>query len=268
VRAHNSRSCSRPILVVDDNEVNQFVAVEQVQDAGYEVEVACNGEQALARVREKDYAAVLMDCQMPVMDGYAAARAIRDFEADSRHTPIIALTAHAMVGERDKVLAAGMDDYLSKPLRAQSLERMLERYIERVGEKEDRVVREERRSIPELDMTVDRSERLSSLFITRVPDNLAELDAAVAAGDAQRVREKAHKLKGSCLAVGAGVMAEQAEVLQHEAEQGQLEKAAEHAGTLRQQYGRVAALLEEEMGRSRTSRRPPGPRSDSVSPPA
>ena len=132
---------------------------------------------------------------------------------------------------------------------------MLERYIERVGEKEDRVVREERRSIPELDMTVDRSERLSSLFITRVPDNLAELDAAVAAGDAQRVREKAHKLKGSCLAVGAGVMAEQAEVLQHEAEQGQLEKAAEHAGTLRQQYGRVAALLEEEMGRSRTSRR-------------
>ncbi|MBN1609581.1 MAG: response regulator [Polyangiaceae bacterium] len=270
VRQLNSSRCSRPILVVDDNEVNQFVAVEQVQDAGYDVEVACNGEQALARVREKNYAAVLMDCQMPVMDGYTAARAIRDFEGDSRHTPIIALTAHAMVGERDKVLAAGMDDYLSKPLRTQSLERMLERYVGRAKEKEDSVAPETPESVPELDMTVDRSERLSSLFITRVPDNLDELDAAVTAGDAQRVREKAHKLKGSCLALGAGPMAEQAEALQHEAEQGQLEKAAERAGRLRQQYGRVAALLQEEIECFRTSasKRPPRPRSDSVAPPA
>jgi signal transduction histidine kinase/CheY-like chemotaxis protein len=278
VRTRNSRRCSRPILVVDDNEVNQFVAVEQVQDAGYEAEVACNGEQALARVREKDYAAVLMDCQMPVMDGYAAARAIRGLEGGSRHTPIIALTAHAMAGERDKVLAAGMDDYLSKPLRAQALERMLERYIGRGGGRQDSDAPEHRssaadapehrRSVPELDMDVDRSERLSSLFIARVPDTLAELDAAVAAGDAQRAREKAHKLKGSCLAVGAGVMAGQAEALQHEAEHGQLGGAAEHAEKLRQQYERVAALLEEEIARSRPSKGPPTPRSDSVSPPA
>jgi signal transduction histidine kinase/CheY-like chemotaxis protein/HPt (histidine-containing phosphotransfer) domain-containing protein len=268
VRTQNSRRCSKPILVVDDNEVNQFVAVEQVQDAGYEVEVACNGEQALARIRDKDYAAVLMDCQMPVMDGYTAARAIRDLEGNARHTPIIALTAHAMVGERDKVLAAGMDDYLSKPLRAQSLERMLERYVARAGEKED-VAEEAPKSIPELDMTLDRSERLSSLFITRVPDNLGELDAAVAAGDARRIREKAHKLKGSCLALGAGRMAEEAEALQHEAEHGQLENAAGRAQTLREQYGRAAALLREEMEHARTSpsQRPPRPRSDSVSPP-
>jgi signal transduction histidine kinase/CheY-like chemotaxis protein len=122
------RNSGKRVLVVDDNEINQLVAVEQVEQAGFEVDVADDGEQALARVKAGQYAVILMDCQMPVMDGYAATRAIRAWEGSDARTPIIALTAHAMAGERDKVISAGMDDYLTKPLRPNTLERMLERY--------------------------------------------------------------------------------------------------------------------------------------------
>jgi len=110
------------VLVVDDNAINQFVAQEQLVRFGYEVSLADNGKQAVEMIARDSYAAVLMDSQMPIMDGYAATHAVRKAEEGTdRHLPIIALTAHALVGEREKVLAAGMDDYLTKPLRVQSL---------------------------------------------------------------------------------------------------------------------------------------------------
>jgi signal transduction histidine kinase/CheY-like chemotaxis protein/HPt (histidine-containing phosphotransfer) domain-containing protein len=246
-RPRGVRNRGKRILIVDDNDINQFVATEQVEQAGFQADVASNGEQAVARVKAGKYAAILMDCQMPIMDGYAATRAIRDWEGSSAHTPIIALTAHAMAGERDKVLAAGMDDYLSKPLRPHSLERMLERYV---GEDEVFVASgPEPSETPavELDMTISRSPRLVGLFVSRVPENLAELEAVLALGDSRRVREKAHKLKGSCLAVGAELMAKEAEALQLEAERDELGVAAAHLSSLREQYGRVVLLLRSEL---------------------
>lgn len=246
-RPRGVRNRGKRILIVDDNDINQFVATEQVEQAGFQADVASNGEQAVARVKSAKYAAILMDCQMPIMDGYAATRAIRDWEGSSAHTPIIALTAHAMAGERDKVLAAGMDDYLSKPLRPHSLERMLERYV---GEDEVFVASSpEPNETPavELDMTITRSPRLVGLFLSRVPENLAELEAVLALADPRRVRERAHKLKGSCLAVGAELMAKEAEALQLEAERDELSVAAIHVASLREQYGRVALLLRSEL---------------------
>jgi signal transduction histidine kinase/CheY-like chemotaxis protein/HPt (histidine-containing phosphotransfer) domain-containing protein len=248
-RERSVKNRGKRILIVDDNDINQFVAVEQVEQAGFEADVASNGEQAVERAKVGKYAAILMDCQMPIMDGYAATRAIRDWEAGRFHTPIIALTAHAMAGERDKVLAAGMDDYLSKPLRPHSLERMLERYV---GEEQEAAPpvdgqEEPRRPLAELDMTIDRSPRLVSLFIARVPENLAELEAVLALADCRRVREKAHKLKGSCLAVGAELMAHEAEALQFEAERDDLGKAAAHLDALKHGYQRVCELLRNEL---------------------
>jgi signal transduction histidine kinase/CheY-like chemotaxis protein/HPt (histidine-containing phosphotransfer) domain-containing protein len=247
-RRQSTRNRGKRILIVDDNDINQFVAVEQVEQAGFEAHVASNGEQAVERAKHGKYAAILMDCQMPVMDGYAATRAIRDSEGSQSHTPIIALTAHAMAGERDKVLAAGMDDYLSKPLRPHSLERMLERYVGEEPDAATPVEAEERiAAVAELDKTIDRSQRLVSLFIARVPENLAELEAVLALADSRRVREKAHKLKGSCLAVGAELMAQESEALQFEAERDDLENAAAHLTALREQYARVCALLRNEL---------------------
>jgi CheY-like chemotaxis protein/HPt (histidine-containing phosphotransfer) domain-containing protein len=242
------RKKGKRILVVDDNEINRFVATEQLAEFGFDVDVACNGKEAVERAKNGQYVIILMDCQMPILDGYGAARAIREWEGNQRHIPIIALTAHAMAGERDKVLLAGMDDYLSKPLRAQSLERMLERYLaadaQELVEPQLAPVSGGSTSKSELDPNVSRSPKLIQLFIACVPDDLTELDAAINAQSAKTVREKAHKLKGSCLALGADLMADEAESLQLEAEGANLQNAQERARRLWEQYDRVCLLMQ------------------------
>ncbi|MBN9519798.1 response regulator, partial [bacterium] len=118
------------ILLAEDNEVNQELAVNMLQKRGHAVVVANDGREALVALDGGGFDAVLMDVQMPVMDGLAAATAIRETEARTgRHVPIIALTAHAMKGDRERCLAAGMDEYLTKPLRAQELLESLARLV-------------------------------------------------------------------------------------------------------------------------------------------
>jgi signal transduction histidine kinase/CheY-like chemotaxis protein len=117
------------VLVVDDNEINRTVAVELLIDLGYSAEVACDGDEAVTKAGGGGYAAILMDCQMPIMDGYEATRRIRALPGPERRVPIIALTAHAMVGDRQKVLDAGMDDYTSKPVRGRALGAVLARWV-------------------------------------------------------------------------------------------------------------------------------------------
>ncbi len=109
------------LLVAEDNEINQLVVSRMLEKLGYEVQIAGDGREALALHASGRYAAILMDCQMPELDGYAATQEIRAREAGGRRTPIIAMTAHTMQGDRDKCIAAGMDDYLGKPLRSDSL---------------------------------------------------------------------------------------------------------------------------------------------------
>lgn len=116
------------VLVVDDNEVNRRVACGYLRKMGFNCDIAENGQQALDALRTNQYLMLFMDCQMPVMDGYEATRQIRQLLA-GKHLPIIAVTANAMEGDREKCLAAGMDDYLAKPLRKETLEAMIERWL-------------------------------------------------------------------------------------------------------------------------------------------
>jgi len=102
-------------LLVEDNEINREVALELLTDEGIEVEVATNGRQALEILKRERFDGVLMDCQMPVMDGYAATRTLREWP-QTRELPVIAMTANAMVGDREKALAAGMNDHIAKPI--------------------------------------------------------------------------------------------------------------------------------------------------------
>jgi signal transduction histidine kinase/ActR/RegA family two-component response regulator len=118
------------VLVVEDSPVNRVVAVSVLERCGYHVHVVNDGREALQALASQRYDAVLMDCQMPDVDGYQATEELRRRElGGSYHTPVIAMTAHAMVGDRERCIAAGMDDYVSKPVRSQILAEVLERWI-------------------------------------------------------------------------------------------------------------------------------------------
>ena len=123
----NSLSSLR-ILVAEDHPINQQVLVEQLAVLGYQADCVVNGQEALDLLAKKSYDLVLMDCQMPILDGYKAAQKLREIEGSDRHTFVMALTAHAMPGEREKCLAAGMDDYLSKPVDLDALAAALKKY--------------------------------------------------------------------------------------------------------------------------------------------
>lgn len=117
------------ILVADDDEVNRIVAAGMIEAIGYEAQVVDDGIEALAATEQSTYAAVLMDCQMPGLDGYEVTRAIRRREAGGTHMPIIALTAFSLPGGREECLAAGMDDYLTKPITTEILRAALNRHL-------------------------------------------------------------------------------------------------------------------------------------------
>ena len=116
------------VLIAEDNLVNQRVAKLQVERLGYATEVVANGEEALAALTRLDYALVLMDCQMPCMDGYQATRELRLREDGARRTPVIAMTANAFAADHEACLSAGMDDYLTKPVDLRSLQQVLNRW--------------------------------------------------------------------------------------------------------------------------------------------
>jgi CheY-like chemotaxis protein len=127
--ASRSAEDRQPILVVDDNPINRMVAARIAERLGFIVDTAANGEDAVAAAAARRYSAILMDCQMPGLDGYEATLAIRAAEPVGQRTPIIALTANAFAGIRDECLAAGRDDYLAKPTTVNTVAAVLDRWV-------------------------------------------------------------------------------------------------------------------------------------------
>jgi CheY-like chemotaxis protein len=126
--AHLAGSDARDILVADDNSVIRKLVSKLLANAGHRTTLVCNGEEAVAAVQTHAYDLVLMDMQMPVMDGISAAEAIRALDGLERHVPIIALTANALVGQREVCLAAGMNDFLTKPIQPDALNAAIMRW--------------------------------------------------------------------------------------------------------------------------------------------
>ena len=203
------------LLVVEDNPINQEVARELLTTLGYDVAVAADGAAAVEAVRTGRFAAVLMDCQMPGMDGYEATARIRVLEAaDGRHTPIIAMTAAAMAGDRQRCLAAGMDDYISKPVSADVLAETLAGWVDGGGVVTDDGVgasAEDTSSTPVIDWQILHQlsvvpgllERLRTTFLTSGHDEIRDLHELAEAGERIRLQAAAHRLKGAALTLGA-----------------------------------------------------------------
>lgn len=202
------------LLVAEDNLVNQVVARATLAKLGYDVDVASDGAEAIAMSLATAYCAVLMDCHMPRVDGYAATKAIRDADEHSR-TPIVAMTASALAGDRQRCLAAGMDDYLSKPLQISELERVLTRWAPRIAvivadlpllpaeTLEDRSLDQEAVAQLREQFAAPVVTRIFDLFLQETAEGIGRLRAAEAAGDASPLGDAAHRLKGSCRTVGA-----------------------------------------------------------------
>jgi two-component system sensor histidine kinase/response regulator len=194
------------VLLVEDNEVNQEVAAAMLRRRGYRVDVVENGRDAVDAVARKPYDAVLMDCQMPVMDGYAATAELRRRENDGAHVPIIALTAHAVDGERERCLAAGMDDFLAKPVRSDELAAALERHLEPPVVDPDAA-----RRLREAVGSEELAAQIVELFLAQAAAHVETIAQAQDRGTVERV---AHSLKGSAATVGAIGIALEAEALE------------------------------------------------------
>jgi CheY-like chemotaxis protein len=213
-QADEAKICSRPLrlLLVEDNEVNQAFAVALLTKRGHSVMVAGNGLAALAALDKERLDGVLMDVQMPLMDGYEATAAIREKEkATGMHIPIIAMTAHSMKGDREKCLDAGMDSYLSKPIKSKELLDIIDTVIARapsgnelafesspapLNVKVSPVInREEVWARVDGDATLLQD--IVTLFLADLPDTLTAIRGAVESKNAKSLAKLAHSLKGS-----------------------------------------------------------------------
>ena len=223
------------ILIVEDNVINQLLVIRLLEKWEHQVALAVNGKEAVERLRAGErYDVVLMDMQMPVMGGIEATRLIRaDEKATGRvSTPIVAMTANAMQGDRETCLQAGMDDYLSKPLNQVDLAAKLRRFTV-AEDKTDAKVSSDKEKAAEPAAIFDYAEALARVdsemleilvpaFLEHGPDELAALRAAIANGDAQEAMRRAHGLKGTLSAFGAQPAAQRSAEIEVLAKQGDL----------------------------------------------
>jgi CheY-like chemotaxis protein/HPt (histidine-containing phosphotransfer) domain-containing protein len=246
------------VLLVEDNFVNQKVAVRFLERLGCTVEVAGNGAEGVAACQQRHFNIVLMDLQMPVMDGMTATRKIREWETTG-HVPIIALTANAMTGDRELCEAAGMDGYLTKPIEVERLRNILTKF----GLSPDDAgappsppitVPADNPGPPPVDLRAFHSitdgdnafaQELIATFISSGEQQLAEITAAVAQCNRDSLARAAHKLKGACANIHAHAMKTLAGRM--EIDSGAAEpRALEKCNTLlRQEFERVTRFLSD-----------------------
>jgi signal transduction histidine kinase/CheY-like chemotaxis protein/HPt (histidine-containing phosphotransfer) domain-containing protein len=239
------------ILLAEDNVVNQRVAVGLLTRRGHTVDVARNGLEALSALSSSSYDVVLMDIQMPEMGGIEATRAIRQREAlTGRHTRVVAMTAHAMSGDRERYLMAGMDGYLSKPIDQRTLFAAVEEQQPIAGRRpsEDRPaaappidVDEVRRRLGDDELVAE----VTGMFLADYPLRLAEIKAAVVALDREAIRNAAHSLRGAAANISAAPVADCAGVLEQMAERGSIDAVAADAAWARldAECARLVAVL-------------------------
>jgi CheY-like chemotaxis protein len=244
------------ILLAEDNIVNQKVAARQLQKLGYRADLVANGLEALEALGRIAYDLVLMDCQMPEMDGYEATAEIRRREGNAKHTPIVAMTANALEGDREKCIAAGMDDYVSKPVKPEELGEVLGRWLSKGGAG----VEEAAATAPQSPSPVDM-ERLHlalgddpaelaevlDVYLAQMSESLEKLASAVESGDARDVRLIAHNCAGVSANCGMVALVGPLRELERMGREGRLEGAAALGAQVCKEFARVKTALADNL---------------------
>ena len=260
-RSDTELAVTHRVLVVEDNPVNQLVAVGLLRALGYAATTADDGEVAVQEMRKGGYDAVLMDVQMPRMDGYAATRAIR--AEQSKHIPVIAMTAAAVEGERERCLEAGMDDFLTKPVDPSALTAVLSRWLGGESVAVRRTLRpvpasDDRVASPVTGLATDRLDELRDLdpdstayldraignFMRNTTATLESIRRAIADEDAQTLKQVSHKLAGGALNLGVTAAGRTAQQIELVADTGATAGAVELTDQLERdlESGRTALL--------------------------
>jgi PAS domain S-box-containing protein len=253
------------ILVVDDNAVNLHVALGQLESHGYVAEVVSSGRDALIALARRRYDLVLMDCQMPEMDGFQATQEIRRREGRARHTIIVAMTAYALEGDRQKCLAAGMDDYIGKPVRGAELDRVIRRWLRRPGSEAETPgpLQPSAAGVPEEPPLVDmallsdaagqdetRLLDLIRLYSKQMAEQVPLLEAAIAEGAAEEVRQIAHRCAGSSASCGMLGVVPPLQDLERMGKERRLADAPRAFAELERRLGMVRDRLRQHAGAS------------------
>ncbi|MFT4178337.1 MAG: ATP-binding protein [Thermomonas sp.] len=253
------------LLLVEDNPVNLMVAQRLLEVIGVECDTAGNGQAAIEKLEaDASYDLVLMDCQMPVLDGYSATRRWRELEQQrraARRLPIVAMTANAMAGDRQKCLDAGMDDYLAKPVTRSDLEQCITRWkgtrmavpdtlppAEELAERLPPVI--DTRVLDELrEVLGDEVDKIVAVYLEDTPRLIAQLERAAVADDPIALRVAAHTLKSSSANVGATTLSNAARDLEHGARDGTLTKPGSAVARIVGEFAQVKAALQAAQPR-------------------
>jgi PAS domain S-box-containing protein len=239
------------VLLAEDNPVNQRLTVSLLEKKGHTVAVAGNGREALALLEQQPFDVILMDVQMPELDGFEATAAIREKEqAEGGHIPIVALTAHALKGDRERCLAAGMDAYLSKPVHPRTLAQVLEEVttgqqvaVAAAAAPASRDVLDPRALLARVAGDRKLLRELVEIFRAECPSNVARIRGALEQGDAEALRKAAHAFKGSLANLSAARAVEAAFRLEQMGRSGDLSEAAAAFSELEAEVARLNEAL-------------------------
>jgi two-component system sensor histidine kinase/response regulator len=246
----------RLILLAEDNVVNQKVALRQLLKLGYRADAVANGREILEALERIPYDLVLMDCQMPEMDGYEATSEIRRREGTAKHTLIVAMTANALAGDRAKCIAAGMDDYVSKPVRPEELGAVLERMfgdqgkgVQQLGafrEKTAAPVDMKQLSSAVGDEPQERAEILE-VYLDQMVTNLERLETAIELQDAATVDLISHNCAGTSANCGMVAVVDPLREMERMGRENHLDGATVLLADIGREFGRVQSFLEENL---------------------
>lgn len=239
------------ILLAEDNIVNQKVAVRQLEKLGYRADAVANGREAVEALARIPYDLVLMDCQMPEMDGYEATAEIRRREGRAKHTMVVAMTANALQGDREKCIAAGMDDYLSKPVQLEELSQVLQRVFAAsaigvsVGTSETATVPVDMERLHEA--MGDELDEILEIYLSQMSETIINLESAIAAGDAGQVNLIAHNAAGASANCGMIAVVEPLKALEKAGREESLLDASLLIAQTRDGFERIQLFLESEL---------------------